>query len=404
MKTLLGATLVAFLLTSACGAEGENVGADDLAWANEMQTEQLDAITQGLALSGSYRPGDVLPVTATEGFKYFELEGVVCRDGSRAGVTLRRTAQPSDKVLVYLQGGGACFNTQTCLEQVNPSSIRENRRAPGAAGIFDAARSDNPLADYNVVYVPYCTGDFHIGNKVASVPLGPSNQRFVGRKNLELILRSAVATFAGAKKVVLSGSSAGGAGASGSAAPVKAAFAASAPQLYLINDAGPVLSAGNNFLNDYLPTGQQQRLKNLWGLEQTLLADCGSDCNVANFFPAAVKKLRLTIGRTPALVCGKQDLTVAVLFGNMRADQYPLIGFFGVELRDALNDYRQRMGAAWSTYYVTTSDSLAKQHMFLVGDNFYTVSQQVVGQSAQKSMRDWVDDYLNDRPTPSVGP
>ena len=31
-------------------------------------------------------------------------------------------------------------------------------------GIFDASRADNPFADYTFVYVPYCTGDVHLGD------------------------------------------------------------------------------------------------------------------------------------------------------------------------------------------------------------------------------------------------
>ena len=31
-------------------------------------------------------------------------------------------------------------------------------------GIFDAARPDNPFAGYTFVYVPYCTGDVHLGD------------------------------------------------------------------------------------------------------------------------------------------------------------------------------------------------------------------------------------------------
>ena len=34
----------------------------------------------------------------------------------------------------------------------------------GAGGIFDFADARNPFADYSVVYVPYCTGDVHLGN------------------------------------------------------------------------------------------------------------------------------------------------------------------------------------------------------------------------------------------------
>lgn len=105
-----------------------------------------------------------------------------------------------------------------------------------------------------------------------------------------------------------------------------------------------------------------------------------------------------------AEVVGKQDTTVALLFGNLRFDQYPLIGLFGVEMRDALNDYRTRMSNTWFTYYVTSPDSLAQTHMFLVGDTFYTTSQTNVGGIGKTSLRDWVNDYLNGTNVLQVGP
>lgn len=370
--------------------------------------EQLDAITQGLVSSGSITSGQPIPVAPGEGFRYFEVDGARCRNGSNAGVTVRRPAQPSSRVVIYLQGGGACFNTQTCLPMVNPDSIAESRRAPVEQGIFDSTRADNPLRDWNVVYVPYCTGDFHMGDNVASVPFGPSNQLFVGRKNLALILPSVVATFPGTEKVLITGSSAGGAGATASVAPIKRAFAASAPELYLINDAGPLLSAGDNFFNDYAPVAVQTKWKNLWGLARTILPECGAACATGNMLPAFARSVIDTLGRKPALVTGKQDLVVATLYANVRVDQYPLFGLVGVELRDALNDYRTRMGDTWSTYYVTAPDSLARQHMFLVGDNFYSVDQPLRdapgGQT--RALLSWVDQYLNgdDASLPDVGP
>lgn len=398
-KINFAAPLLALL--AACGAEPDTAERD---WA-DTSVAQLDVITQGLTKTGTISSGQVIPVRPEDGFLYYEVVGARCRDGSNAGVTVRRSATPSKNVLIYLQGGGACFNTQTCLPQANPERIADNHRSPAATGIFDNTDPDNPFRDWNVVYVPYCTGDFHMGNKQSSVPLGPSNQLFVGRKNLELILPSAVATFPGAKKVLLTGSSAGGAGATGNAAPVKRAFAASAPELYLINDAGPWLSAGSNFTSDYLPTAEQTKWKNLWGLDSTALPECGGLCNVSNFFPAFAKNVATQIGRKPALVVGKQDTVVALLYANARVDQYPLVGFVGVEMRDALNDYRTRMGNTWASYYVTKSDSLARQHMFLVGDNFYDVAQEVVGGGGQtKALRDWVADYVNGAAVANVGP
>jgi len=132
--------------------------------------------------------------------------------------------------------------------------------------------------------------------------------------------------------------------------------------------------------------------------------ECGGACSTTNFFPDFARNVQNQLGRRPALVVGKQDTTVALLYANARVDQYPLFGLVGVEMRDALNDLRTRMGGSWSTYYVTTPDSAAQQHMWLVGPTFYTVSQRTISTGAQKPLYTWVDDYLHDRPVLDVGP
>ena len=71
----------------------------------------------------------------------------------------------SDKVLIHFQGGGACWDSNTCsvdeptfLEAVSPLS---DDYYP--FGIFDREHPANPVADYNMIVVSYCTGDLHTG-------------------------------------------------------------------------------------------------------------------------------------------------------------------------------------------------------------------------------------------------
>jgi len=87
-----------------------------------------------------------------------------CGDGSEFSYFVRK-ADPT-KVLFFLEGGGACFTKETC-----GTDSRTYKRTVGyedgmtdGEGIFDFANPSNPFADYSVVFVPYCTGDVHIGN------------------------------------------------------------------------------------------------------------------------------------------------------------------------------------------------------------------------------------------------
>src|SRR5204863_337471 len=84
------------------------------------------------------------------------------------------------------------------------------KAATGSAGIFDSARAENPFRDWNVIYVPYCTGDVHAGAaEHVDVPGGPTDQMFVGYRNIGAYLQRLVPTFSHADQVVLSGASAG---------------------------------------------------------------------------------------------------------------------------------------------------------------------------------------------------
>ena len=92
-------------------------------------------------------------------------EGTGCADGTPYEFYYR-VANPK-KLLVHFQGGGACWNDSTCA--LHPRAIYDrnvdDRDHPGAqGGIFDFSRDDNPLKDYSVLYMPYCTADVFIGD------------------------------------------------------------------------------------------------------------------------------------------------------------------------------------------------------------------------------------------------
>ena len=99
-----------------------------------------------------------------------------------------------------------------------------------------------------MVFVPYCTGDFHAGNNVATYDVfGPRPYHHVGRRNVEALLPRIQATWPAPARVVVAGSSAGGFGATLSYDIIRRAYAGAA--VALVNDAGPLL-VGNGFPAD----------------------------------------------------------------------------------------------------------------------------------------------------------
>ncbi len=76
------------------------------------------------------------------------------------------------KLVIAFDGGGACWDPLTCLGSVlagNPVYDPVIDETPAAldatGGLADAANPENPVADYFLVLIPYCTGDLHTGSR-----------------------------------------------------------------------------------------------------------------------------------------------------------------------------------------------------------------------------------------------
>jgi hypothetical protein len=89
-----------------------------------------------------------------------------CADGSEFAFWERR-ADPA-KVVLFLDGGGACFDATTCAFTTGESQEYDwNVRGDDPSqdgGIFDFGRADNPFLDHSFILVPSCTGDVHLGD------------------------------------------------------------------------------------------------------------------------------------------------------------------------------------------------------------------------------------------------
>ncbi|HCD27025.1 MAG TPA: hypothetical protein DER02_05870 [Gammaproteobacteria bacterium] len=137
----------------------------------------------------------------------------LCSDGSEYAFFVR----PGDpeKVLFYLQGGGACWTRATCDLTMQPSykpNLQGER--PPQFGIFNFDNTDNPFQDYSVVYAPYCSGDVHLGDVDAVYPgikegQAPLTIFHRGRANAQAALDWTYTNLPTAQQLFVTGSSAG---------------------------------------------------------------------------------------------------------------------------------------------------------------------------------------------------
>lgn len=131
----------------------------------------------------------------------------MCSDGSEFTYFVRK-ADPT-KVVFYLEGGGACFDAGTC----GPDSSAFKRTVgdgPDArtTGVFDFGDPRNPFDGWSIVYVPYCTGDVHIGNLTKDYGDGVVIEH-KGAVNGTTALNATAELFPDATELVVTGESAG---------------------------------------------------------------------------------------------------------------------------------------------------------------------------------------------------
>ncbi len=201
-------------------------------------------------------------------WQYFEIPGTKCLDGSPAGFSVNFNPA-STKLFVYLEGGGACFNS-FCESLFTPGPDQ-----PPAGGIFDRTNEANPVHDWTWVYVPYCSGDVYSGE--AETMLAGKTRHFYGYSNHTAFLERWVPSFP-VDQVLLGGSSAGGFGAAVNYAQTQRAFGST--PVVLIDDSGPPMSA------DVFPPCLQTLWRTTWGLDKTILDECGDDCSDPDSFIA----------------------------------------------------------------------------------------------------------------------
>ncbi len=133
-----------------------------------------------------------------------------CADGSEF-TYWSRTADP-DKVVLYYQGGGACFSEEMCSFTDGTYTVQADATGvtDGTAdGIFDFENPDNPFRDWSFVFVPYCTGDVHLGDAVHEYSPELSVNH-VGYRNASAGMQHVIDEFGDASEVFVTGSSAGG--------------------------------------------------------------------------------------------------------------------------------------------------------------------------------------------------
>jgi hypothetical protein len=250
------------------------------AGASDSGTHPSDAGSSGDAGSDAGFDGGLVlgpPIVAPPNtWTWVPFPNSSCNDGTPVGIGINPSTTSSN-LLVYLNGGGACWDAFTCLvvksATLGPyTSTQFNKDLAAIGATIDRTDSLNPFKDWNFVFVPYCTGDVHAGDNVATYLSGTQSVPFhhQGHANFMAYLARVAPTFPAPNKVVIVGDSAGGAGATVSYASARAYWPNAA--MYLINDSLPFYPPSET------PKATMSSELANWGIQPLLDEVCQGTC------------------------------------------------------------------------------------------------------------------------------
>lgn len=144
--------------------------------------------------------------------------GTLCLGGSPYAFYVRQTS--GNRLLVFFQGGGACLDGVSVSDLKNQQLFDPSVVLPGddgthsgamwdndnpahMSGILDLDDSRNPCLDYDMVFIPYCTADLHLGNAMHN------GLHHNGHANVMEVLQWIRQHFPTLEQLVVAGSSAG---------------------------------------------------------------------------------------------------------------------------------------------------------------------------------------------------
>jgi hypothetical protein len=286
--------VAATLLLGAC-SNGSNNG---FQFPDANQTPFQELVDQGVTrYLGDYSPSSTTEDGGVTSHHFSEGEGPLCLTGQP--YTMATRDEGTEDLMIFLQGGGACWFDLCAATSVAPPGIPP-------VGILDPASATNPLAGISTVYLPYCDGGIFASDANVDTDNDGVNDRFHrGLHNLSAGLDVAVRAFPAPRRIVLVGVSGGGYGTL-FAMPIVRQLYPGIP-IDVVNDSGiginrPTDPVFNQAIIDY------------WNIDSFFPASCaecdvqGSSAGVINWQLEQDPDMRL------GMLSYSQDSTIGTFF------------------------------------------------------------------------------------------
>jgi Pectinacetylesterase len=336
------------------------------------------------------RFGPPIPRAAPGSWQWIDFPDTAAGDGSPTGLAINFAPDPHAKrLVVYFQAGGACWDYTTASLHVGGYGAVMHLNGFGRAvwersltarihrkmWLFDRDDPTNPFRDAHLVYIPYCTGDIYVGDRVSELrgplPFMRRTVHFRGQANVRAYLSRLVPTFPELSRVYLVGSSAGGFGATFSWWLANEAFRT--VPIDVIADAGhPVL----------VPKAMFDRWIEAWGPR---FPHHGDECR------RGLKELlefaeRHYLGPDRyALISTRKDAVLSGFFGMLPATHARYIDELRAEFFD---DFRRYPRARHARYFIMDS----------YGHTVFPGNQVEHARIGKMALRTWLTQMVEEDP------
>lgn len=356
--------------------------------------------------------GQGTDIAGAPGWKWIPFDDAYCTDMLSPGVFTTSTTGlavswgTGRDLVIFLQGGGACWDFVTCggatalvpgtptasTGPFGPSQFAADIYAKYPNAWVHRDKMPAAIATATVVFVPYCTGDVHSGDKVTTYAspfagLPAITWHHVGHANLEAFLRrlAPALQLGAADMLVVAGSSAGGFGSLANYPTIRARWPGA--KAYLVDDSGPPL------VGDAIPASSRAAWYASWNMGASLDAfcpECPSDLSMG-----LVHVLASYPQDRVALLSHTQDAVICGFFGTFTQTPPYLVP------KDPLT-FESELRALGTTVIAPAANG---RYFYTSGTGHPTLEDPSAITTPAPGLPAWIDEMLSDSPSwASVAP
>ncbi|MBL0217680.1 MAG: hypothetical protein IPQ07_27865 [Myxococcales bacterium] len=329
-----------------------------------------------------------------------EPPGIVCGDGSQYKMFVN-FSDKSDNLVVVFEPGGACWDYDSCAGRngirgaANPHGLPDDHweLAPFISPFLSRFDDTNPSRDWNMVYVPYCTGDVHTGAKTVTYPGGGTDPDLEFHHDGHAAVLKVVSwldeNFTHVPKLLSTGCSAGGVGSLVNYRFLRNGIHA-VEKGYMLDDSGPI------FPSSGYSRPMHSMIRAAWNLDALTadlpssftLDDMGSiNTALADEFPN--DRLATTFFR--------RDMDFS-LYSYERFYNFPpkeeILRMWNADAQLLVDQYATRDNLRYFIpYYRNINDSHCTTVLNFAGSDI---------EERNMTLAQWVNDFVGDKPVESM--